>query len=341
MRLILCAVVVATVFCSKRIDLKKEGERYDAYVAALPELRPVPNYLPLTLSVLYAEADNLPTLTADERTRLYRNLEAKAALIYGYRLQVREIKARKLPEFFTAVKSRFREFPLAYPSYAFPISFFDGDREKRIAEALSPLWKKHDAATIRMYLGDVTDAQAAAREFLAKLSRIYAENDLQGKPLLASGNKDDEMYFSYGHWSSVLQAEKNADFILTNTGIIGADTGMPLYVAARGGVTSGFIENNAASPYQGVGVIGLYPFLAETPYFNEKRGALSREEKLESILWLWLHELGHLLLKRDENYTFIESLHRAPPDLKYFEWVKTIRYTFNHRTFEIPQMKKF
>lgn len=341
MRFFLCAALVALAFCSKPVDLKKESERYDAYVAGLPELRVVPNYLPLTFSVLYAEADNLPTLTPGERTQLYRNLEAKAALLYGYRLQVKEIRTRKLPEFFTAVKSRFREFPLAYPAYAFPISFFDGEREKRIAAALSPLWKKHDAATIREYLGDAADAAAAAREFLAKLSRINAEKDLQGRELLGQGNKADEIYFSYGHWSSVLQAEKNADFILTNTGIIGADTGMPLYVAARGGVTSGFIENNASSPYQGVGVIGLYPFLSDTPYFTEKRGALSREEKLESILWLWLHELGHLLLKRDENYTFVESVHRAPPDLKYFEWVKKIRFTFNHRTFEIPQMKKF
>lgn len=328
-------------FCAKPVDLKKEGERYDAYVAALPELKPVSPLLPLTLSVLYAEADNLPTLTAAERSKLYRDLELKAAVLYGYRIKVVEIKARKLPDFFASVKGRFQDFPIAYPAHAFPISFFDHDRETLISTAIAPLWKKHDAATLQAYLGNVADARAATREFLTKLSRIYAEKDLNGKELLGSGNKGDEIYFSYGHWSSVLQGEKNADFILTNTGIIGADTGMPLYVTARGGVTSGFIENNGHSPYQGVGVIGLYPFLSDTPYFTEQRGALSRDEKLECILWLWLHELGHLLLKKDENYTLPNSVHRAPPDLKYYEWVRRVRASFNHYTAFIPAMKKF
>lgn len=334
-------ILAFLIACAKPIDLKKEGERYDAYVAALPELKPVSPYLPLTLSVLYVEADNLPTVTHDERAKLYRDLEAKTAALYGYIIKVRELKVQKLPDFFVSVKSRFREFPAAYPSHAFPISYFDSARDKRIAAALEPLWKKHDAGMIREYLGNVASASAAARDFVAKLSRIYGEKDLQGKELLGSGNKSDEVYFSYGHWSSILQKEKDADFILTNTGIIGADTGMPLYVTARGGVTSGFIENNAFSPYQGAGVIGLYPFLSDTPYFVEKRGKLSREEKLESILWLWLHELGHLLLKKDENYTFPDSVHRAPPDLKYYEWVKRIRLSFNHATAYIPTTKKF
>jgi hypothetical protein len=149
------------------------------------------------------------------------------------------------------------------------------------------------------------------------------------------------VWYSYGHWSTLLQGEKEFDFVLTNVGIIGADNGMPLYVVARGGVTSAFVENNAHRPYQGAGVLGMYPFLSDSPFFTAERGALTGAEKEEAIAWLWLHELGHLLLKKEENYTFGDSVHRAPPNLKYYEWVKTVRATKDHRSEKVGVMKKF
>lgn len=333
--------VLLLCFCHKPVDLKKESARYDDYIASLPELKPVDKNQPVRLAVRYLEADNLPTLTQAERLELYRSLEAKARELYGYSLSVNEVKPVKLGDFFASVQSRFENFPLAFPAHGFRISFFAPDREARIIESISPLWKKHDAAKIREYLGDVKDAPAAARIFLGKLGKIYAETDLRGKPLLGQENSNEEIFYAYGHWSSILVAEKEIDFFLTNTGIIGADTAMPLYVTARGGVTSALVENNGSRPYQGVGVLAVYPFLADTAYFTEQRGALTRAEKLEAILWIWLHELGHLLLKKDENYTFADSVHRAPIDLRYHEWAKRARGSANHRTAEVPAMKKF
>ena len=215
------------------------------------------------------------------------------------------------------------------------------DREKRIAETIATTLKQHDAAKIREYLGADSSLDTLTARFIVTLGKIYSEKDLRGRPLLFGKNRDTEPRYSFGHWSTILQGEKTVDFILTNGGIIGADNGMPIYVIARGGVTSAFVENNAHRPYQGVGVLGLYPFLSDSKFFVERRGALSADEKLEAIAWVWLHELGHLLFKKSENYTFADSVHRAPPDLKYFEWAKRVRASRNHHTNEIANMKKF
>ncbi len=328
-------------FCSKPVDLKKESDRYDAYVAALPDLKEVAKTAPINLRVRYVEATNLPGLTLEERTKLFRELEAKVREIYGYTLSVTEGRPAKITDFFASVDRRFREFPIAFPAQGFLISYFSADRDARITAAIEATLKSQSKEKIREYLGEIKTAPEGTRSFLQKLDRIYAEKDLAGNAILDRSHASDERYYSYGHWSSLLQAEKDTDFFLTNAGILGADTGMPLYVIARGGVTTALVENNAHSPLQGAGVLGLYPLLADTAFFNEQRGALTREQKIETILWIWLHELGHLLLKKSENYTFADSVHRAAPNLRYYDWVKQIKASRNHHSAEIPAMKKF
>jgi hypothetical protein len=324
-------------FCNRRPDLKKEEARYDAYINALPELKPAAAPR-VTLHVHYVRADNLTGLASDERTQVYRDLIRLAKSVFGIHLDIREGRVSVLPDFFRKVRDRFEKFPVAYPSHAFPVSYFAVDRDERIGKSIAAALAKADPQKVKTYLGNGPDY---AGEFIKKLTAIFSERSHQGIALLSEENMGDEVYFSYGHWSSILQGEKEADFFLTDAGIIGADTGMPLYVIARGGVTSAFVENNIHRPLQGAGVLGLYPFLADTPFFNEQRGKLSRSEKLECITWLWLHELGHLILKKDENYTFEDSVHRAPPNLRYYDWVKKVKQTANHRTKEIPDMKKF
>lgn len=339
MRYLLIPLIL--IACGKKIDLKKEEARYDEYIAGLPELKPVPTDRPVTLSVLILDNPDLPGLDENEITQLYSQVQSLAKQIYGYDLRITHLTRKNIRSYFDEVKGRFKDFPIAFPAHGFPISYFAPDRDSRITEVFASLYKKTDKKRLADYLGEVTTPEAGTKQFVAKLSGALAGPDLKGRPLLAEGNRNDEILYSYGHWSTLLQGEREADFILTNTGIIGADNGMPLYVIARGGVTNAFVENSAHRPYQGAGVVGMYPFLAETQYFNEQRGKLSRVEKIEAIAWLWLHELGHLLLKKEENYTFADSVHRAPATLRYMDWVNAIRNTRNHHTQEIGNMKKF
>lgn len=329
------------IACSETIDLKKEAEKYDAFIAGLPELKEVPRSQHVVLKVHYVERSRLPALNTSERETLFRLTEDLTRRALGYDIKIEETEVYRARDFMKKIRPRFKLSPQRYPALAYLISYFAFDRDARALAAIRSALEKQPAERLRQYLGNNTTPELATSFFLSQLGQIYAETDFSGKPLLGTANADEEILFSYGHWSSILLSERDADFILTNTGIIGADTGMPLYVIARGGVTSALVENNPYRPYQGAGVIGLYPFLSEGAFFQKARGNLSAEQKLECIAWVWVHELGHLLLKKEENYTFADSVHRSAPDLRYYEWVKKISVSKNHRSEQVATMKKF
>lgn len=329
------------VCCSTAVKMRVAEADYEKYLKALPDLNPITAGNEAALVVRYVENPDLLSLDQATRTKLYRMVEKYASDAYKIQLKITEEGAVKMADYFKSVEAWFNLSPIGFPAQSYLISWFALDRESRIAETIAATLKQHDAAKIKEYLGENASLDALTAKFIITLGKIYSEKDLRGRPLLFGKNRDTEPRYSFGHWSTILQGEKTVDFILTNGGIIGADNGMPIYVIARGGVTSAFVENNAHRPYQGVGVLGLYPFLAETKFFTEKRGLLTPEEKLEAIAWVWLHELGHLLFKKSENYTFADSVHRAPPDLRYYEWAKRVRASRNHHTNEISNMKKF
>ncbi|MBV6494313.1 MAG: hypothetical protein LDLANPLL_02344 [Turneriella sp.] len=342
--LFLFAIFFFWLACKKQVDWKKEEVAFGAYVDALPDLRVTPRGTlqnPQTLLVRYVENPQLPKLTKEVRERIYLSLKEKALSVFGYHLYIDEVEALTIAQFFSKKEKAFQTSPIQFPAHDYLISWFSQNRdteiEKRVREALA----KKSPEILFAYFGKEHSALQVAQKFISRLGEIYAEKKPEGNPLLSAHNKEEEIWYSYGHWDTLLYAEKDVDFIFTNIGIIGADNGMPIYVIARGGVTSAFVENSAHRPYQGVGVFGAYPFFADTVFFNRERGVLTQEQKEETVVWVWLHELGHLLLKKEENYSFADSVHRAPPNLKYYEWVKRVRASKNHHTNEIPIMKKF
>jgi len=334
-------LLVCTNTACRKTVAKSDAEAFDAYIDALPALKAVPAGARVILNVRYVEHPNLPTLSTAARAQLYRTTETAAKKVFGYDLTIRESETLSIANYFARERSAFKEAPLRFPAESYLISWFASDRDQQIQTAVASALKKQSPERLREYLGTATEPAAVSRNFIARLKEIYAEAKVDGQPLLAATNAAEEIWFSYGHWDTLALAERGCDFTLTNIGIIGADTGMPLYVIARGGVTSAFVENNAHRPYQASGVLALYPLLADTPIFQRLRGALTIEQKEEAIVWVWLHELGHMLLKKEENYTFADSVHRAPPDLRYYEWVKRVKNSRNQHSNEIAQTKKF
>ncbi|MCS6971679.1 MAG: hypothetical protein NZL89_01515, partial [Leptospiraceae bacterium] len=229
--------------CAEKIDLAQEKAEYENYIAALPELRTTPTSEKIQLVVHYVERRHLPTLEPQNRESLYRLTETLTARALGYHIKIEEKAVFESGEFLKRVAPRFQTRPQRYPALAYPIPYFAPDFRERVADTVAAIFRQEPAERIRQYLGRTT-AKIAAEIFRERLAQIYAEPDLAGLPLLGKHNREEEVLFSYGHWSSLLLQESEADFILSNTGIIGADTGMPLYVLARAGVTSALVENN-------------------------------------------------------------------------------------------------
>lgn len=339
--LAVAALAICIAVACRKAAPKSDAAAFDAYIEALPELKAVTAGTKIFLNVRYVEHPTLPTLTPAARARLYRATEVAVKKIFAYDLAIRETETLSITNYFARERGAFGAAPIRFPADSYLISWFASDRDQQIHDAVASALKKQSPERLREYLGATTEPAAVSRNFIARLKEIYAEPKADGQPLLTATNAADEVWFSYGHWDTLALAERACDFTLTNIGIIGADTGMPLYVIARGGVTSAFVENNAHRPYQAAGVLALYPLLADTPVFQRVRGVLTSEQKEETILWVWLHELGHMLLKKEENYTFVDSVHRAPPDLRYYEWVKRVKNSRNQHSQEIAQAKKF
>ncbi|MGK3946374.1 hypothetical protein ABK046_49470, partial [Streptomyces caeruleatus] len=72
------ALILLCMNCGRRVDLKQESVRYDAYLSALPDLRPVPVDKVVELAVLQVNSASLPGLDATEVTQLYSDVEKLA-----------------------------------------------------------------------------------------------------------------------------------------------------------------------------------------------------------------------------------------------------------------------
>ncbi len=148
-------------------------------------------------------------------------------------------------------------------------------------------------------------------------------NVLDGKPFYDPKHPE---YTNFGYWVALTAFAKSTDFYVTNTVTAGADSTMPIYVVARGGVTTGLIENNAQNPSQGCGYLGLFPYLQDSPFFYDYRGKFrDEEERLDAIATMWLHELGHLYPRYAEHYGHAHCVHVAAKGLDYIGWHRRIR----------------
>ena len=329
-------------------ELEAQKQRFFGYVEGLPPLKLYDSREKFQLVVEYLEDPALPTLTPDQLSKLLERTEKYAREYLKLRVKLRFSQKRSLPEFFEARRADFDHPVLSYPVHAWYIDLADENAPERIRAAIHDAIQDRPEDVLEQYFGPIPDdrdqyVRRIQRRFMTRLDEIYGEPDANGRPLFdARTNPTRGEQMSYAHWDTLLYQEKEVDFFLTNTALAGPDTGMPIYVINRGGITSGFVENNAHRPYQGVGLVAMYPMLSNGPAFTSIRGRWNEEEQLDAIAFMILHELGHLLQRKAENYTLEGSVHRAPVGLDYVKWVAGIKEKHNRIDASgIPILKKF
>ena len=72
-------------------------------------------------------------------------------------------------------------------------------------------------------------------------------------------------------------------------------------------------------------LVALFPFLSDAPVFMRERGTIPKDELLDVIATLCLHELGHFFLRYAEHYDHPHCVHVAPTGLNYYTWHQAIR----------------
>ena len=343
------AIIVWSFFASACAgdETERMGSRFNAYLNRLPDLKPLPADQEYVLLVDYIEDAKLPTLQGDGLARMFRLTEKYTQQYLGYRVRFKLSRRIAIEPFFREKKPDFRHPVLSYPTRAWYMDPGDPRLDEKLLKVVGHALKDKSPALLARYFGKrkgtLTDYhRRIVTEFRRKLNGIHGEQDSSGRPLL--NPRTDTVrkhYLSFAHWDSIAYQEKKADFLITNTIIAGPDTGMPIYVINRGGVTSAFVENSAHRPLGGVGVMGLYPFLSNGPFFTGERGTMSLAESLDAIALLLVHELGHLLMRKKEAYDLEGSIHVAPRGLDYRAWVKGIKAAGDSKSALVPTLKKY
>lgn len=289
-------------------------------------MRPLAQEATHTLRALYLEDPRLPKLSPAQRTELYGKLERLTAEWFGYRIKVQDVGARRIEDFFAQHQDAFKKHAAFIAALSFspdPAIF-----ERQLLTVIARDFRARSLLQLRRYLhNDALSTQAEAVEFakerfLERLTEWQALPTEDGQPLLRPGFA---LHHSYAHWSALQKEVTDADLIFTNSMIVGPDTAMPLYVIARGGITTGNTDNNDRNPYQVTMVLGCLPMLSDAPALLRERGPIPERERLDVIATMTLHELGHFLLRYAEHYEHPGCVHMAPEGLNYYAWHQAVR----------------
>lgn len=324
MKRLLVALALLGAACARPHPCEKVAKDYDK----IPVLKPVPKDAPVRLRVLYLEDKRLPKFSPAGRQALYRRVEALAKRWLGYEVALTEVGARDLRVEFAGTT-----MPFASPDQAaclasarldlsteagleglrFLVGREYAARGREVFERLFPETKGLDPHRAR------ETAAAKVRSMNAWLSGLSTA----AGPLVAT--EEDRRLTSTLHWMVFVRSQTEADFIITNTALVEPDNDMPVYVLARGGLTTGFVDNNVGAPYGAAGMVSLLPFLGGEELFTPGARPSADVEKLEAAATMWLHELGHFLNRYGEMYGEAGCVHVASEGLRYFEWHRAIR----------------
>lgn len=325
---LLILLAALTAACARRDPCAAVAKRY----AALPALKPVPKEGTHRLRILYLEDERLPTLTPEGRRQLYRRVEGLTRRWLGYRVRLEEVGARSLRAEFARDTMPFAEpeeaaciaasrldleTPAGYAGLKGLVAREFESRGREVFERLFP-------ETAGLEPGE---ARAAAAETVRRLNARLAGLGTKDGRLVQSA--EDLRMTSTLHWLSYIRAQTDADFVLTNSTMLEPDNDMPIYVLARGGLTTGFVDNNPAAPFGAAGAVTLLPFLNGEELFDPAAKPTTPAENLDAAATMWLHELGHFLNRYGEMYGEAGCLHVASEGLQYFKWHRNIRKADN------------
>ncbi|MDH5681102.1 MAG: hypothetical protein OEZ36_05930 [Spirochaetota bacterium] len=295
---------------------------YDFY-KNLPKLRPIKQNAIHTLRVLFVEDHSLPALSPKQKSALLRETELLTKRLLGYNIHLSDLGGESIRSFFSSMDKHFKNPSYRYLISELPIDLTD---ERALRHSISQQVRDYSNSFLIRYFGNIRQGvlweDHITNRFIWRLKSIQKEKDHYGRELY---NTDRLNHRSLPHWIVAAMHLKKADFVITNTVIAGARQGMPIYVIKRGGLTSAFVTYNLHNPFQAAGILPTYQFLSQSAFFRWSRGNLPADKMIRVMSHVFVHELGHFLLRVPEQYNPVGSIHIAPRDLNYYRWYRRIR----------------
>jgi hypothetical protein len=273
------------------------------------------------LKVGYVELEGYPVLSHESRLQ-YENLVEQATLKYlSYKVDLQKAWVKPAPSFYESYEQH-----LKHPSVQEYLSWdiMDGDL-KRMKAVADRLKKKHGNEKIWEYiLPKMSSSKDSAKALLEQSQYLFKkfsfEKGQKGKPIL---DRKNPIYHSFWTLNGIQVFVDDVDILVVNQLICIPDEWMPLYSMARGGVTTGAVDDNHHRPLGGTAFMSLYPFLGKDALFN-KLNPIPDDRRLEVAAVYTTHELGHLLGRRAEIYDHAGCVSKAATGLDYWKWFKGV-----------------
>ena len=329
-RMLLLAVLLGAA-CSHRPEADDPCARFLEHQKQPPNLKLIPKEGLHRLRVLYLEDPRVPQITAPGRQELYRRVEKLAKRWYGYQIELLEVGARDLAQ-----------------EFARPGPFDDSDQEACFQRSRIEPGTPEGQGALRLVVDRIYQergpdvfnqafpktrdmpAWRACEEAVSLFTQLYGSvSGLRSRAGALLGTPEQKRMYSFMHWVAFSRWTREADFILTNATMVEAEGTMPLYVLARGGVTTGVTDNNPEAAYGAASVVTLLPFLAGERFTKPAAPETPSPERLDAAATMFMHELGHFLLRYGEIYGEPGCVHSASTSLNYFKWHRTIRRADN------------
>jgi hypothetical protein len=287
----------------------------------------------------------LQNFSASEYLQLYKQIEFDVHENLGYNIQLIEQSEEDIIPFFSSLRLSYAKPAFRFLVGSNSLDLRKPDDKRQLSFLIRNEIEGQGLEIVLHYLPanytgikdieNITDF--LFQQFLIKDQNISQILTLNNKSIRENAYKYTQQY---NYWSVALMETMDADFIITNTIIAGADKSMPLYVINRGGITSAITENNIHNRFQGAVVLALFPFINNSDVIQEERGEIPKEMLFSVISMMAVHEFGHLLLRAKEYYDHPESVLNAPKNLRYYDWYQKVSLE-KRRIKNLQTLKKY
>ena len=311
---------------------------------SMPVLKPLERNKTYTLRLLRVYDPELPDLTEEQYASLYQYIEKTAKEYVGYQVRIIPQKKINILKFFNQYSRFFSSRAAQTEILSQYIDFSDENGKKRVRDTIIRA-VQHLGSKIKNYIPTqfASNFERAVNYLYNEFTRKFNEIrkiKIHNKTFF---RKDYAFTQSYVHLSVILRHLQEADFIVTNTMIAGADSDMPIYVILRGGITSGFVDGNFHNaPYNAAGMVGLFQFISNAPFFIKERRKIPGDTLLPLIALMFGHEFGHFFARYKEMYVPEAGIHATSTGLDYLNWYKRVVSMKNrHPIYGIEQLTSY
>jgi hypothetical protein len=284
----------------------------------LPPLKKLDKSKKHVFRVGFVENPNYTKLSRKEKIQLLKEIKTLCKKHLGYDLDTKLAWVKSTDQYYRKYQFVFN-IPVFQQTFQYNLDYNSKDFRTEMEAVAKKLMKKHP---------DISDEYIKVKKhkephlnlmetFFKNFNAILNAKTDKGKPIY---DKTRQYEHSFWHNIAILHELNDADFVFVNQVIALPEKTMPIYQHARGGLLTGFVDDNLHNHFRGAGLISLYPFFPRDKFFKKANGNIPDNLRISVAALYTIHELGHMINHRVEIYDHKGCVSKAATSLNYYKW---------------------